>query len=71
LGTLSAFFTSFYSFRLIYLTFIKTTNSSIPIINNAHESPVIMLIPLLILCIGSIFVGFMAKELFLGLGVDT
>jgi hypothetical protein len=30
-----------------------------------------MLFPLIILCFGSIFVGFLAKDLFLGLGVDT
>jgi hypothetical protein len=30
-----------------------------------------MLIPLFVLCFGSIFVGFLAKDLFLGLGVDT
>jgi hypothetical protein len=30
-----------------------------------------MLLPLLILSIGSIFIGFIAKDLFLGLGVDT
>jgi hypothetical protein len=30
-----------------------------------------MLVPLLILSLGSIFVGFLAKDLFLGLGVDT
>lgn len=71
LGTISAFFTSFYSIRLIYLTFLKPNNSSAVIISHAHESAPVMLIPLLILCFGSIFVGFIAKDLFLGLGVDT
>jgi NADH-quinone oxidoreductase subunit L len=40
-------------------------------ISHAHESDNIMLIPLLILGFGSIFVGFICKDLFLGLGVDT
>lgn len=71
LGTLSAFFTSFYSIRLIFLTFIKPNNSSAVIVSHAHESSLVMLLPLLILCFGSIFVGFLAKDLFLGLGVDT
>jgi NADH-ubiquinone oxidoreductase chain 5 len=71
LGTISAFFTSFYSIRLIFLTFLKTTNNSTTIINQAHESSLIMLIPLLLLCLGSIFIGFIAKDLFIGLGVDT
>jgi proton-translocating NADH-quinone oxidoreductase chain L len=71
LGTLSAFFTSFYSIRLIYLTFLKSTSSSKTFISHAHESSTVMLIPLFALCFGSIFVGFLAKDLFLGLGVDT
>ena len=71
LGTLSAFFTSFYSIRLIYLTFLKPASGSKVFISNAHESSTIMLIPLIVLCFGSIFVGFLAKDLFMGLGVDT
>ena len=71
LGTLAAFFTSFYSIRLLYLTFLSTNNSSLKVINNVHESSWIMLIPLLALCIGSVFVGFLGKELFLGANVDT
>ena len=71
LGTLSAFLTSFYSIRLIYMTFLKPSNSSKYFSKNAHESDIIMLIPLFILCLGSIFIGFLFKDLFLGLGVDT
>lgn len=71
LGTLSAFFTSFYSIRLIALTFLQQTNSSKIIIMNAHESSLIMLIPLFVLFFGSVFVGYIFKDLFLGLGVDT
>ena len=71
LGTLSAFFTSFYSIRLLYLTFLGKNNSYKVIINNAHESSLILLIPLYILCFGSIFIGYFFKELFLGMNVDT
>jgi NADH-ubiquinone oxidoreductase chain 5 len=71
LGTLSAFFTSFYSIRLIYLTFIKKNNNSKKIVSNIHESSFVMLVPLLILFFGSVFIGFFFKDLFLGLGVDT
>ena len=71
LGTLSAFFTSFYSIRLIYLTFIKKNNNSKKIVSNIHESSYVMLVPLLILFFGSVFIGFFFKDLFLGLGVDT
>jgi len=71
LGILSAFFTAFYSIRLIILTFLKPINISYNIVNNVHESSLLLLIPLFILGFGSIFVGFFFKELFLGLGVDT
>ena len=37
LGSLTAFFTSFYSIRLIYLTFITSTNSQKSIIKKSHE----------------------------------
>ena len=33
-----------------------------------HESPLIMIIPLIILAIGSVFAGFIFKDLFMGYG---
>lgn len=71
LGTISAFFTSFYSIRLLYLTFLNNTNITKNNLNNVHESDWFLLIPLLILSICSIFIGYIGKELFLGAGVDT
>jgi NADH-ubiquinone oxidoreductase chain 5 len=71
LGIISAFFTSFYSIRLIFMTFLKINNNNSRIMINAHESSIILLVPLIILAICSIFIGFMAKDLFIGLGVDT
>ena len=38
---------------------------------NVHESSIIMLLPLFLLFLGSVFIGFIFKDLFLGLGVDT
>ena len=71
LGTFSAFLTSFYSLRLIYLTFYNIPNYSFTLIKKIHESSWIMIIPLLILNLGSIFVGFLTKDIFLGLGVNS
>lgn len=68
LGTISAFFTAFYSFRLIYLTFITDTNAPQKTIVHAHESPINMSLPLFILSIGSIFIGFLFKDMFIGMG---
>jgi NADH-ubiquinone oxidoreductase chain 5 len=70
LGTIAAFFTAFYSFRLIYLTFISNSNAPRTIINHAHDAPFIMAFPLMILAIGSIFVGFVMKDMMIGLGTD-
>jgi NADH-ubiquinone oxidoreductase chain 5 len=68
LGVLSAGITAFYSFRLIYLTFISNPNGYKNAMQNAHDAPLPMAIPLFILCIGSIFVGYLTKDLFIGLG---
>jgi NADH-ubiquinone oxidoreductase chain 5 len=68
MGTLSAFFTAFYSFRLIYLTFFGTTNSLKSVVKLAHESSILVVIPLLALSTGSLFAGFLSKDLFVGVG---
>lgn len=69
LGNLSVFFTAYYSFRLIFYTFINNANYQKK--NLIHESSYLLLITLLFLSICSIFFGFIFKEFFLGLGVDT
>jgi len=71
LGIFSAFLTSFYSMRLIYLTFYNLPNFHFFVIKQIHESSLIMIFPLLILSLGSIFVGFVTKDFFLGLGVNS
>ena len=48
LGTLAAFFTAFYSMRLLYLTFLAETNSYRQIMVNAHDAPFAMGFPLFI-----------------------
>jgi len=68
LGTLSAFLTAFYSFRLIYLSFIGNTNAFKNSFYHVHEGPLAMSIPLGILALGSIFVGYIGKDAFVGLG---
>nr|YP_009504373.1 NADH dehydrogenase subunit 5 [Gracilaria chouae]AWX65711.1 NADH dehydrogenase subunit 5 [Gracilaria chouae] len=70
LGNLSVFFTAFYSFRLIYLTFINSVNTTRKNIFKSHEPSLLMLIPLIVLGFGSIFIGFIGKDLFIGLGTD-
>ena len=57
--------TAFYSIRLIYLTFIANTNSKKEIYIGAHEPSFNILFPLLLLALGSIFVGYWGKEVIL------
>jgi len=71
LGVLSAFFTAFYSTRLLYMTFFKISNSNRIIISEVEEASFFMIIPLIILTFASMFVGYIMKDLFIGFGVDT
>jgi NADH-ubiquinone oxidoreductase chain 5 len=68
LGTISAGLTAFYSFRLVYFTFISKPNGFKSSFQNAHDAPPSMGFPLLILSVGSIFLGYLTKDLFIGLG---
>jgi NADH-quinone oxidoreductase subunit L len=68
IGIFTAFLTSIYSWRLIFKTFHGSYNNKNLKIDETHESPIIMLIPLILLSIGAIFAGFVFKELFLGHG---
>lgn len=63
LGSFSALLTAFYSIRLIYLTFIIETNSKKEVLMGVHESSWNITFPLFLLAIGSIFVGYLAKEI--------
>lgn len=66
--TLSALFTSFYSFRLLYLTFIASVNLSYSSIKYVSESSINLLFPLIFLALCSIFIGYWVKDLFIGFG---
>jgi proton-translocating NADH-quinone oxidoreductase chain L len=68
LGTISAFMTAFYSMRLIYLTFINKTNAYKQSIQGAHDLPKIMGYPLVVLVFGSIFIGYLTKDMIIGVG---
>ena len=68
LGCSAAFCTSFYSFRLFFLTFINETNAYKFYIQNAHEAPIKMIFPLMVLALGAIFYGFLTRDLMIGLG---
>merc|ERR1711991_443613 len=66
IGILTAVLTSIYSWRLFFKTFHGPYNNKKIPINKTHESPLIMLAPLVFLSIGAIFSGFLFKEIFIG-----
>ena len=68
IGIVTAFLTSIYSWRLIFKTFHGEYNNKNIKIEETHESPLIMLIPLVLLSVGAIFAGYTFKELFVGQG---
>jgi NADH-ubiquinone oxidoreductase chain 5 len=68
LGLISAFFTAFYSFRVLYLTFWAPVNAFKKVFLNVHESSFFICFPLFILSLGSIFIGYLTKDMFIGLG---
>jgi NADH-quinone oxidoreductase subunit L len=65
----AAALTSFYSWRLIFKTFHGTPHDQHHC-EAAHESPMVMLVPLAVLAAGSLLAGYPFKELFAGHGVE-
>jgi NADH-ubiquinone oxidoreductase chain 5 len=61
LGSVSVFFTSYHSFRLLFKTFLAPTNSFKQDILQCHDAPILMAIPLIFLVFGSIFARYLGK----------
>ena len=66
IGIITAFLTSIYSWRLFFKTFHGPYNNKKILLNETHESPLVMLIPLFLLGIGAIFSGYFFKGTFIG-----
>jgi proton-translocating NADH-quinone oxidoreductase chain L len=69
-GTFAAFFTAFYSIRLLFLTFLSETNGFRPVILNAHDGQLKLVLPLAILAVPSIFIGYLSKDMIIGFGTN-
>ena len=65
-GIITAFLTAIYSWRLLFLTFHGKYNNKKISLEKTHESPIIMLIPLIILGIGAVLSGILFKDFFIG-----
>ena len=66
LGIMAAFMTAFYSWRLLFMTFHGAPRADETVMAHVHESPKIMLIPLMLLAVGACFAGYIGYEHFVG-----
>jgi NADH-quinone oxidoreductase subunit L len=66
LGVLIAGMTAFYMFRMMFLTFHGKEQHASDSGHHPHESPRVMLVPLMILAVGSILVGYLGLPAWLG-----
>ncbi len=66
LGTVGAFMTAFYISRVMFMTFHGEPRAGEEAMHHAHESPWVMLVPLIVLAIGAAFFGFLGYDFFVG-----
>lgn len=66
LGIMAAGMTSFYSWRLIFMTFHGKFRGDHHALDHAHESPMVMLVPLFLLAAGALFSGIVFYDQFVG-----
>ena len=64
MGIIAAFLTAFYSWRLIVIVFHKETRLEKSVIDNIHDAPKSMFIPMVILAIGAMFSGYIGEYIF-------
>ena len=69
-GVSCVLLTSYYSFRLLFMTFCTTTASPRRYFASIHDAPLVMAAPLLVLALGSIFVGYLGRDMLIGVGTD-
>jgi NADH-ubiquinone oxidoreductase chain 5 len=67
-GVFAAFFTAFYSIRLLHLTFISKPRGFKKNYEISHEASFSITFPLFVLSFGSLFFGFIIKDVVIGFG---
>jgi len=68
IATIGAMFTTLYSVKVLFLTFLSNPLGNLNNYEKAHEGGIYMSLPLIILAVFSIFFGFITKDIFVGLG---
>lgn len=66
IAVIGAIFTTLYSVKVIYLTFLANPNGPVNSYLNAHEGDIFLILPLVILAIFSVYFGFLTKDIFAG-----
>jgi len=69
LGLVSALCTSYYSFRLLGLAFYGNRGFR-QSFAGTHEAPLLMALPLILLGFGSLFAGYLGRDMMIGLGTQ-
>jgi len=70
MGIAAAFLTAFYSWRLLIMTFHGKPRADEHVLAHVHESPKVMLIPLILLAVGALFTGVLGYSSFVGEGAS-
>jgi NADH-quinone oxidoreductase subunit L len=65
---LAAFLTAFYSWRLLFMTFNGKSRADQHVLEHVHESPPVMIVPLLFLATGAVIAGKLLYPWFIGEG---
>jgi NADH-ubiquinone oxidoreductase chain 5 len=68
IATIGAMFTTLYSVKVLYLTFLTNPNGPLNSYKHVDQGNLYINLPLIILAIFSIFFGYITKDLFIGLG---
>ena len=68
IAAIGAMFTTLYSVKVLYLTFLTNPNGPLVNYKQAHEGDIFMSLPLILLAVFSIFFGYITKDIFIGLG---
>jgi NADH-ubiquinone oxidoreductase chain 5 len=70
IATIAAMFTTLYSVKVLYLTFLTNPNGPLVNYKQVHEADLFMSLPLVILSLFSIFFGYITKDIFIGVASD-
>ncbi len=71
LTVIAAGLTSFYSWRLTFMTFHGKPRAPVDVMKHVHESPLVMTVPLFVLSVGAVLAGMVFYGAFYGDGYDA